>query len=67
MPTLRTPDGRRYQTDDAAEITNLTLGHGYTVERDEPEQHTAESRARRPKPPASPGRADTTVEGETTP
>lgn len=31
MPTLRSPAGQIYRTDDDAEVRNLTLGHGYTV------------------------------------
>ncbi|MBB5154955.1 hypothetical protein [Saccharopolyspora phatthalungensis] len=31
MPTLRSPNGRTYRTEDEAEVRNLTLGHGYTV------------------------------------
>jgi hypothetical protein len=70
MPTLRAPDGRRYQTDDAAEVTNLTLGHGYTLDpeaADDAEQLPARPRSRRSTPPATAEHADTpTVAGETT-
>lgn len=69
MPTLRAPDGRRYQTDDAAELTNLTLGHGYTLDPEDTdaEQPPARPRSRRTTPPATAEHADTpTVAGETT-
>jgi hypothetical protein len=70
VPTLRTPDGRHYQTDDATEVTNLTLGHGYTRDpenTDDAEQPPARPRSRRTTPPATAEHADTpTVAGETT-
>ncbi|MFK0249283.1 hypothetical protein ACIQUM_31680 [Amycolatopsis azurea] len=72
MPTLRAPDGRRYRTDDDAEVTNLTLGHGYTLDpedTDNAEQPRTRSRTRRTTPPAVPEHAETdtpTVAGEIT-
>jgi hypothetical protein len=72
MPTLRAPDGRPYQTSDDAEVTNLTLGHGYTLEpedTDDAEQPRARPRSRRTTPPAVPAHAETdtpTVAGEIT-
>ncbi|WP_394360734.1 hypothetical protein [Amycolatopsis sp. SB7-3] len=72
MPTLRTPDGRPYQTDDEAEVTNLTLGHGYTLDTEDTKEtdrpHTR-PRSRRTTPPAVPEHAENdtaTVAGEIT-
>lgn len=31
MPTLRSPEGREYQSTDPVEVRNLILGHGFTV------------------------------------
>lgn len=31
MPTLRSPEGREYQSTDPVEVRNLIIGHGFTV------------------------------------
>lgn len=66
MPTLRAPNGRTYDTDDDAEIMNLTVGHGYTVIPTDLPTSQAAPRAGRAKPPTSAESTAPTVAGETT-
>lgn len=53
MATLQAPDGTHYETDNDAEVRNLTLGHGYRVLTDDSDQ-TGQQPNAQPEAPVLP-------------
>ena len=48
MTTLQAPDGTRYETDNDAEVRELTIGHGYQVIEDGPQPDAPQPQTTQP-------------------